>query len=84
MEHMRMFSKIKGVPDDDIDRTSEDLLTKVGLADVKTAQVGTFSGGMKRRMSVAISSIGDPKIIFLDEPSTGMDPVSRREVQKLI
>ena len=79
-----MFSKIKGVPDDDIDATSEDLLTKVGLADVKTAQVGTFSGGMKRRMSVAISSIGDPKIIFLDEPSTGMDPVSRREVQKLI
>lgn len=77
---MRMFSKIKGVPKEDIEPTCNDLLTKVGLADVKEAQVSTFSGGMKRRMSVAISSIGDPKIIFLDEPSTGMDPVSRREV----
>jgi ABC-type multidrug transport system ATPase subunit len=36
--------------------------------------VGTFSGGMKRRMSVAISGLGDPKVIFLDEPTTGMDP----------
>jgi ABC-type multidrug transport system ATPase subunit len=43
-----------------------------------------FSGGMKRRLSVAISSIGDPKIIFLDEPTTGMDPVSRRDVWNLI
>jgi ABC-type multidrug transport system ATPase subunit len=44
----------------------------------------TFSGGMKRRLSVAIASIGDPKIIFMDEPTTGMDPVSRRDVWTLI
>jgi ABC-type multidrug transport system ATPase subunit len=43
-----------------------------------------FSGGMKRRLSVAISSIGNPRIIFLDEPTTGMDPVSRRDVWNLI
>jgi ABC-type multidrug transport system ATPase subunit len=44
----------------------------------------SFSGGMKRRLSVAISAIGDPKIIFMDEPTTGMDPVSRKDVWTLI
>lgn len=48
------------------------------------ARTCSFSGGMKRRLSVAISAIGNPKIMFMDEPTTGMDPVSRREVWKLI
>jgi ABC-type multidrug transport system ATPase subunit len=56
----------------------------VGLSQVKHARVMNFSGGMKRRLSVAISSIGNPRIIFLDEPTTGMDPVSRRDVWNLI
>ena len=60
------------------------LLDQVNLSDVKNAQVGSFSGGMKRRLSVAISTIGDPIIIFFDEPTTGMDPVSRRNVWQLM
>lgn len=79
-----MFSKIKGVPDKDILATSEELLKSVGLFDVKDARSSSFSGGMKRRLSVAISAIGNPKIIFMDEPTTGMDPVSRRDVWALI
>ena len=79
-----MFSKIKGVPSADINEESQKLLEMVGLSDVKDAQVRTFSGGMKRRVSVAISVIGNPKIIFMDEPTTGMDPVSRQDVWKLI
>lgn len=79
-----MFSKIKGVPNDEIEEKSNKLLAQVGLEDVKDAQVGTYSGGMKRRLSVAISVIGDPRIIFMDEPTTGMDPVSRRDVWTLI
>ena len=55
-------------------------LESVKLWEVATAQVRTFSGGMKRRLSVAISGIGDPKIVIMDEPTTGMDPVSRRHV----
>lgn len=51
---------------------------------MKFARVANFSGGMKRRLSVAISSIGNPRIIFMDEPTTGMDPVSRRDVWNLI
>lgn len=52
-------------------------LAAVNLKDVKNARVKTFSGGMKRRLTVAISCIGDPRIVFMDEPTTGMDPVSR-------
>ena len=84
MDHMYMFSRIKGVQSDLIEEESIQLLKRVGLEDVKNAQVGSFSGGMKRRLSVAISVIGNPKIIFLDEPTTGMDPVSRRDVWSLI
>jgi len=51
---------------------------------VRDAYVKTYSGGMKRRLSIAIASVGDPKIIYLDEPTTGMDPISKRFVWKLI
>jgi len=79
-----MFAKIKGVHTDDIDNEAEQLLKNVKLDDVKDAQVGTYSGGMKRRLSVAISAIGNPKILFFDEPTTGMDPVSRINVWQLM
>jgi ABC-type multidrug transport system ATPase subunit len=83
-EHMTMFSMIKGVHPDDINEMTDELLESVGLMHVKHARVMNFSGGMKRRLSVAISSIGNPRIIFMDEPTTGMDPVSRRDVWNLI
>jgi len=50
----------------------------------KECFVSTLSGGQKRRLSVAISAIGDPRVIFLDEPTTGMDPKTRAEVWELI
>lgn len=56
----------------------------MSLYKVKNAQSKTYSGGMKRRLSITVASIGDPKIMFLDEPTTGMDPKSRREVWDLI
>ena len=56
----------------------------MNLFDVKYAQSSTFSGGMKRRLSVAISAVGDPKVLFLDEPTTGMDPEVKRQVWDLI
>ena len=83
-EHMRMFCKIKGIPNNEVDTVTNKLLTDVGLIDVINARAGSFSGGMKRRLTVAMSVIGDPKIIFMDEPTTGMDPVSRRDVWSLI
>lgn len=50
----------------------------------KNSVISTFSGGMKRRISLAISTIGSPNIIFMDEPTTGMDPKSRRDVWQTI
>jgi len=55
-------------------------LGEVGLKDAGTLMVGKYSGGMRRRISVALSTMGDPDIILMDEPTTGMDPVSRRHV----
>lgn len=81
---MKMFCKIKGVPDHEIPNVVESLLKDVGLVDVMHARASSFSGGMKRRLTVAMSVIGDPKILFMDEPTTGMDPVSRRDVWNLI
>ena len=83
-EHMRLFWEIKGVRESEIDKVIDEKLTSVKLLDVKNGRTKTFSGGMKRRLSVAISCIGDPKILFMDEPTTGMDPVSRRQVWDLI
>jgi ABC-type multidrug transport system ATPase subunit len=83
-EHLIMFSKLKQIPEDRIDQEVETKLKQVNLFDVKNAWSGTFSGGMKRRLSMAICAVGDPKIIFLDEPTTGMDPNSRRQVWELI
>jgi ABC-type multidrug transport system, ATPase component len=59
-------------------------LKEVNLLDVKKARAGTFSGGMKRRLSMAIAFTGNPKIVFLDEPTTGMDPKNRRYIWDLV
>ena len=48
------------------------------------AEVRTYSGGMKRRLSILLSTIGQPKVIFLDEPTTGLDPVNKRFIWKMI
>jgi ABC-type multidrug transport system ATPase subunit len=48
------------------------------------SQVNTLSGGMKRRLSIILSTIGDPKVLFLDEPTTGLDPVNKRFIWNII
>ena len=73
-----------GIPSDKIDHLIKSKLKSMDLFDVAKARVKTFSGGMKRRLSVAISTIGDPPVIFMDEPTTGMDPVSRRKAWNVI
>ena len=54
--------------------------TQVKLTYAGLQRTSAYSGGMKRRLSVAIALLGDPKIVYLDEPTTGMDPISRRYV----
>ena len=59
-------------------------MKEVHLEQVTNDKVSTFSGGMKRRISILLSTIGNPNVVFLDEPSTGLDPVNRRFIWKMI
>ncbi|MFD5499556.1 ATP-binding cassette domain-containing protein [Streptomyces sp. NPDC127061] len=59
-------------------KRAAELLERFGIADVAKNRAATFSGGMRRRLDLAMTLVGDPKVIFLDEPTTGLDPRSRR------
>jgi len=60
------------------------LVEQFGLAEAANKRAGAYSGGMKRRLDIAMSLIGEPKVVFLDEPTTGLDPAGRREVWTFI
>jgi len=63
---------------------ADDLLTRFGLTAAATRRVSTYSGGMRRRLDLAMSLVGTPPILFLDEPTTGLDPEARIEVWKMV
>jgi ABC-2 type transport system ATP-binding protein len=65
-------------------RTPEEVIAQVGLTEKAGARVGTLSGGQKQRLAVACALVGDPELLFLDEPTTGLDPQSRRQVWELV
>ena len=77
-EHVELFGGMKGEVD------VMGALNSVDLGPKRDELVKTFSGGQKRRLSVALSLLGDPKLIVLDEPTTGMDVVARQSVWKMI
>jgi ABC-2 type transport system ATP-binding protein len=65
-------------------QVADDLLKRFGLADAANRRVSTYSGGMRRRLDLAMSLVGTPPILFLDEPTTGLDPEARLEVWKAV
>jgi ABC-type multidrug transport system ATPase subunit len=83
-EHLSFYGKLKGMSGDRLSAAIETGLKQVTLWDVKNKKAGEFSGGMKRRLCVAIALIGDPKIVLLDEPTTGLDPDARRRLWEVI
>lgn len=83
-EHVILLAEIRKIPYDERERYSKQRIFEVGLEDKTDQKVKYLSGGMKRRLSIALATIGDPKVIFLDEPTTGLDPVTQGEIMKLI
>ncbi|XP_042477516.1 ABC transporter A family member 7-like [Macadamia integrifolia] len=83
-EHLLFYGRLKNLTGDELTHAVEESLRGVNLFTVADKQAGKFSGGMKRRLSVAISVLGNPKVVYLDEPSTGLDPASRDSLWKVI
>ena len=73
-----------GMPAESIPSHVDERIQDVNLTRAQGVQSGSYSGGMKRRLSIAIALLGDPQIVYLDEPTTGMDPVTRRDVWDMI
>jgi ABC-2 type transport system ATP-binding protein len=76
-EHLRLQASLQGLSRGDRVRRSEELLTRVGLGEAADRKVRGYSGGMKRRLDLALALVHRPKILFLDEPTTGLDVQSR-------
>uniref|UniRef100_A0A3Q2QA05 P-type phospholipid transporter n=1 Tax=Fundulus heteroclitus TaxID=8078 RepID=A0A3Q2QA05_FUNHE len=77
-EHLYLYARLRGVPESEIPRVAEWGIQKLGLTEYAGCSAGTYSGGNKRKLSTAIAMIGCPALVLLDEPTTGMDPHSRR------
>lgn len=77
-ENLELIARLRHL--DDPGAIADELLTRFSLADAAKRRVATYSGGMRRRLDIAMSLIGDPSVIFLDEPTTGLDPVSRKTI----
>jgi ABC-2 type transport system ATP-binding protein len=83
-ENMLIHAKLYGVPAESRETLIHDLLESVDLLKFRGALVRTFSGGMRRRLEIARGLVHSPKILFLDEPTTGLDPASRTNVWEMI
>ena len=83
-QNLRFFARLYGLAGDNLEARVTDLLTGVGLLERANEPVRTFSGGMQRRVNIAAALVHDPEIIFLDEPTVGLDPVSRNAVWKVL
>ncbi|KAK7101563.1 hypothetical protein V1264_019927 [Littorina saxatilis] len=83
-EHLDFFARLKGCPASRVKEEVDKILTEVGLEFKRHAQSQTLSGGQKRKLSVGIALINDSKVVILDEPTSGMDPASRRQTWEVL
>lgn len=83
-ENLEFIAKIYDIPKDAMQTRVRDIITSLGLDEVEKQKAKTLSGGWQRRLSIAMALITDPKLIFLDEPTLGLDVLARRELWKVV
>ena len=81
-ENLALVARLRHLPDPS--RIADDLLARFSLTDAGSRRAGTYSGGMRRRLDIAMSLVGSPSVVFLDEPTTGLDPEARAEVWRAV
>ena len=82
--HLKLFARLRGVPEDLVKKVVDGTIDQLELTPHRHKLSMRLSGGMKRKLCVAIALIGDPEVVLLDEPSAGLDPVSRRNLWSVI
>ena len=83
-QHLRLFATFKDVPSSRMEQEVQKIINEVGLTEKKDVASKALSGGMKRKLSLGIALIGDSKVVILDEPTSGMDPYSRRSTWNIL
>jgi len=83
-ENLRMIGRLTHLPADQVRKRAKDLLEQFGLSDAADRPVRTYSGGMRRRLDLAAALVHRPPVLFLDEPTTGLDPQSRQDLWGMI
>jgi ABC-2 type transport system ATP-binding protein len=79
-ELLRLQATLHGIRRAEGERRADELLERVGLVQAADRRIGTYSGGMRRRLDLAAALVHEPRVLFLDEPTTGLDPVSRAAI----
>lgn len=83
-ENLELIAKIYGIDKQEMQKTTDDIINSLELNEVSSQKAKTLSGGWQRRLSIAMALITNPKIVFLDEPTLGLDVLARRELWKVI
>jgi ABC-type multidrug transport system ATPase subunit len=83
-EHISMYAKLKGIPESEVKDAVTGIISQVGLTEKVNTPSKALSGGMKRKLSLSTALIGGPKVLYLDEPTSGMDPYSRRSTWNML
>ncbi len=83
-EYLEFVAKMRGVPKSDLKNHIQRVVSKVNLEEFINKKIGTYSGGVRRRLGIAQALIGDSKLIVMDEPTVGLDPEQRNEFRKLL
>ncbi|NXI91949.1 ABCAA protein, partial [Psophia crepitans] len=83
-ENLKTFAEIKGIKSKEVEREVQNILELLDINNIQDNQAEKLSGGQKRKLSIGIAMLGNPQVLFLDEPTAGLDPVSRHQVWSLL